>query len=153
VPGGGTRAESVKRALAAVAGADYIFVHDAARPLLAPALVSMLFSARDEADAVTAAVPITDTVKRTDTEHRATATLERSHLWAIETPQLFHRDVLTRALDVPVAVLRQATDETSLVERAHGTTSVVRSPAPNFKGTWPHDLRLAELILRDRGRC
>ena len=153
VPGGGTRAESVKRALAAVAGADYIFVHDAARPLLAPALVSMLFSARDEADAVTAAVPITDTVKRTDTEHRATATLERSHLWAIETPQLFHRDVLTRALDVPVAVLRQATDETSLVERAHGTTSVVRSPAPNFKVTWPHDLRLAELILRDRGRC
>jgi len=129
---------------------EYVYVHDAARPLLRPELLKMLFGCKDDADAVTAASPITDTVKRTDVAYLATATIEREHLWAVETPQLFHRDVLTQALDVPVKVLRGATDETSLVERAGGTTGIVPSPAPNFKITWPSDLRLAELILRDR---
>ena len=154
VAGGATRSESVKRALAAAPRGgrpEYVFVHDAARPLVRPELLSMLFACKDHADAVTAASPITDTVKRTGPECLATATIDREHLWAIETPQLFRGDVLARALDVPVSRLRAATDETSLVERAGGTTRVVQSPAFNLKVTWPQDLHLAELILGERG--
>ncbi len=154
VPGGRTRAESVKRALAVAprrSHSEYVFVHDAARPLIPPELPMTLFSCKDDADAVTAASPITDTVKRTDEEGLVATTIERERLWAIETPQLFRRDVLAGALEVPVQVLREATDETSLVERAGGTTRVVQSPAPNLKVTWPSDLRLAELILGARG--
>ncbi len=156
VAGGATRSESVKRALAAAPQAersDYVFVHDAARPLIRPELVTRLYAYKDEADAVTAASPITDTVKRTGAECLTTATIDREHLWAIETPQLFRRDVLACALDVPVSGLRTATDETTLVERAGGTTRVVQSPGPNFKVTWPQDLHFAELVLGGRGQC
>ena len=70
-----------------------------------------------------------------------TATLDRSRLWAIQTPQAFRRDVLERALDVDAATLARATDDAWLVERAGGTVRVVESTPENFKVTTPHDLR------------
>jgi 2-C-methyl-D-erythritol 4-phosphate cytidylyltransferase len=186
VPGGRTRAESVKAALAAVrwraapptravAGhvkaprgrlsrhlydgdvppwhGEYVFVHDAARPLIGPELLKVLFDLKHEADAVTAASPIADTLRRTSPDGLIVEDVDRAAMWAIETPQLFHRDVLSQALDVPRKVLAQATDETSLVRRAGGTVQVVSSDAaghpraPNLKVTWPNDLKLAEFFL------
>jgi 2-C-methyl-D-erythritol 4-phosphate cytidylyltransferase len=79
-----------------------------------------------------------------------TATLDRSSLWAVQTPQAFRREVLERALDVDEAVLAAATDDAWLVERAGGTVRVVESSPANLKVTTPHDLRLAELLLRER---
>ena len=78
------------------------------------------------------------------------ATLDRSRLWAIQTPQAFRRAVLERALAVDDALLAQATDDAWLVERAGGTVRVVESTPANLKVTTPHDLAIAEHLLADR---
>jgi 2-C-methyl-D-erythritol 4-phosphate cytidylyltransferase len=79
-------------------------------------------------------------------------TLDRSSLWAIQTPQVFRRDVLERALAQPHEILASATDDASLVEAMGGTVRLVECPRENFKVTTPDDLRLADLLLRARGR-
>ena len=77
-------------------------------------------------------------------------TLDRSGLWAIQTPQVFRRDVLERALAQPHEILAAATDDASLVETMGGTVRLVESPRENLKVTTPDDLRLADLLLRSR---
>ena len=84
-----------------------------------------------------------------DATRTVTATLDRTTLWAIQTPQAFRRAALEAALDVDPAVLAQATDDAWLIERAGGTVKVVESGPVNFKVTTPHDLKVAELLLRD----
>jgi 2-C-methyl-D-erythritol 4-phosphate cytidylyltransferase len=147
VPGGRVRSASVLAALAASTG-DPVVVHDAARPLAPPELfLSVLRELeRSGADGVVAAAPVTDTVKRAR-DGDIVETLDRSDLWAIQTPQAFRRAALERALDVDDATLAEATDDAWLVERAGGTVRVVESPAANFKVTTPHDLTLADSLL------
>jgi 2-C-methyl-D-erythritol 4-phosphate cytidylyltransferase len=77
-----------------------------------------------------------------------TRTLDRSTLWAIQTPQVFRADVLRRALTVPESTLSAATDDASLVEAAGGSVRVVEARAENFKVTGPADLARAALALR-----
>ena len=91
-----------------------------------------------------AAAPLTDTVKEAGPDRLVAATLDRSRLWAIQTPQAFRRAALERALAVGDEVLAQATDDAWLVERTGGTVRVVESTPANFKVTTPHDLRIAE---------
>jgi len=148
VRGGATRSASVRAALAAAPPGDVV-VHDAARPLAEPELFEAALDALREADCAIAAAPVTDTIKQADAGI-VTATLDRSILWAVQTPQAFRRDVLERALDVPDDVLAQATDDAWLVERAGGSVRIVKSSAANFKITTPHDLRVAELLLAGR---
>jgi 2-C-methyl-D-erythritol 4-phosphate cytidylyltransferase len=151
VAGGATRSASVRAALAAAPdGHDRILVHDAARPLVDPALFSRALAALDDADCAVAAARVTDTVKEAGADGRVVATLDRSRLWAIQTPQAFRRAALEAALDVGDDVLAAATDDAWLVERAGGTVRVVESSPANLKVTTPHDLRLAELLLRER---
>jgi 2-C-methyl-D-erythritol 4-phosphate cytidylyltransferase len=151
VPGGATRSASVRAALAAApAGDDAVVVHDAARPLVEPGLFARTLAALDGADCAVAAARVTDTVKEADADGRVTATLDRSKLWAIQTPQAFRRAVLERALAVDDAVLAAATDDASLVERAGGTVRVVESSPANLKVTTPHDLQVAALLLSQR---
>jgi 2-C-methyl-D-erythritol 4-phosphate cytidylyltransferase len=148
VPGGRTRSESVRNALAAApADAEAIIVHDAARPLVTARHFTQALAALERADAAIAAVPVTDTVKEVGPGRVVQRTLDRSRLWAVQTPQVFRRAALERALDVPPEVLEQATDDAWLVERAGGRVVVVPSTAENFKVTTPHDLRVAELLL------
>ena len=149
VPGGATRSASVRAALAA-AGEGDVVVHDAARPLVEPTLFTAALSALEGADAAVAAAQATDTIKEAGPDHRVAATLDRSRLWAIQTPQAFRRAALERALDAPDAILAQATDDAWLVERTGGTVRVVESTPANFKVTTPHDLRLADHLLADR---
>ena len=149
VPGGATRSASVRAALAA-AGEGHVVVHDAARPLVKPALFTAALAALEGADAAVAAAQATDTIKEAGPDHRVTATLDRSRLWAIQTPQAFRRSSLERALDVGDDVLAQATDDAWLVERAGGSVVVVPSTPANFKVTTPHDLTVAELLLSSR---
>jgi 2-C-methyl-D-erythritol 4-phosphate cytidylyltransferase len=150
VAGGETRSASVRAALTA-AGEGDVVVHDAARPLVSASLFRAVLEALGGADCAVAAAPVTDTVKEAGPDHRVTATLDRSRLWAIQTPQAFRRSVLERALDVGDGVLAQATDDAWLVERAGGSVVVVPAPPGNFKVTTPHDLQVAELLLRTRG--
>jgi 2-C-methyl-D-erythritol 4-phosphate cytidylyltransferase len=114
-----------------------------------PELFRETLAALAQADCAVAAAPMTDTVKEAGPDHRVVATLDRSRLWAIQTPQAFRRSALERALDVPDDVLAQATDDAWLVERADGSVVVVPSAPSNFKVTTPHDLRVAELLLEE----
>jgi 2-C-methyl-D-erythritol 4-phosphate cytidylyltransferase len=159
VEGGSTRSESVRRALAAAGqtraqrGADLVLVHDAARPLVTAALAASVIAAlvRDpDADAAIAAIPVTDTIKRVDATAAVRETLDRAELWAVQTPQVFRRAALERALDVADEELARATDDAWLVERAGGRVIVVRASEENLKVTSPLDLRLAELLLLAR---
>ncbi len=150
VAGGATRSESVQAALAAAPDGDPVIVHDAARPLARPELFeqALLELAQSGADAVIAAAPVSDTIKQVaDDGHTVTRTLERSRLWAVQTPQVFRRTALERALDVPPDVLASATDDAWLVERAGGVVRVTEAPPENIKVTTPADLRLAEMLL------
>jgi 2-C-methyl-D-erythritol 4-phosphate cytidylyltransferase len=149
VRGGRMRSESVRAALTA-AGEGDVVVHDAARPLVEPALFVRSLEALSGADCAVAAAPMTDTVKEAGPDHRVVGTLDRSRLWAIQTPQAFRRAALEAALKVADDVLAQATDDAWLVERAGGSVVVVPAPPGNFKVTTPHDLQVAELLLRDR---
>jgi 2-C-methyl-D-erythritol 4-phosphate cytidylyltransferase len=153
VAGGAVRSESVRRALEAVGPGDPVLVHDAARPLLTGALAETVIAALEadpQADAAIAAVPMTDTIKRADERGTVLETLERSELWAVQTPQVFHRAALERALRQPADVLARATDDAWLVERAGGKVVVVAASEQNLKVTTPLDLRVAELLLRER---
>ncbi|PTL56503.1 2-C-methyl-D-erythritol 4-phosphate cytidylyltransferase [Paraconexibacter algicola] len=156
VPGGAERSHSVRNALAAApAQAELVLVHDAARPLLTAAIVADCLAAMEDpsVDAAIAAAAVTDTVKeadRVDGQVRVAGTLDRSRLWAVQTPQVFRRSVLERVLAQPDAVLAAATDDASLVEAAGGTVVLVPSPRTNLKVTTPEDLQLAELLLTAR---
>jgi len=155
VEGGSVRSESVRLALAAAGGGrdqDLVLVHDAARPLLTTELAAATIHAleADESiDAAIAAMPMTDTVKRVR-DGVVSETLERSELWAVQTPQVFRRAALERALDVSDEILAQATDDAWLIERAGGRVGVVMASSENLKVTTPLDLALAEMLLASR---
>lgn len=150
VAGGTTRSASVRNALAAALPDEHVVVHDAARPLVTAAHFLGTLAALEHADAAIAAAPLTDTVKEAGADRLVTATLDRSRLWAVQTPQAFRRAALERALAVSDDVLAAATDDAWLVERSGGTVLVVESSPENLKVTTPHDLRVAELLLGAR---
>ncbi len=150
VLGGASRSESVRLALAAAPEASVAVVHDAARPLLTRSLVERCVEALEGWDGVVAAARVPDTIKEADDSGRVVRTLERSSLWAIQTPQVFRADVLRRALDVDEAALAAATDDAALVEAAGGSVRVLEAPADNIKVTRRVDLELAESLLRAR---
>ncbi len=152
VVGGVQRSHSVLNALRAGEG-DPVIVHDAARALVTPAIFASALDALVEfgCDAVIAAAPVTDTIKEA-AGGEVVRTLDRSVLWAVQTPQVFRRAALERALAVSDDVLAAATDDASLVERMGGVVRVVAAPRENMKITTPGDLRVAELALLERAR-
>jgi 2-C-methyl-D-erythritol 4-phosphate cytidylyltransferase len=150
VAGGAERSQSVRAALQASAG-DPVLVHDAARPLVTSALIEATLDGLGERDdAAIAAAPVVDTVKQADATGLVRRTLDRGGLWAVQTPQVFRREALERALDVDDELLATATDDAWLVERLGGRVRIVEAPRENLKVTTPLDLRVAELLLQER---
>jgi 2-C-methyl-D-erythritol 4-phosphate cytidylyltransferase len=151
VPGGEQRSHSVRAALGAAGEAGVVVVHDAARPMLTPQIVQDCLDtlARGDCDAAIAAALVVDTIKESRGEE-VVRTLDRTNLWAVQTPQAFNRDALERALSAGDAELAAATDDASLIEAAGGTVRLVPAPRENLKVTTPLDLRLAEMLLADR---
>ena len=98
-------------------------------------------------DGAIAAAPVTDTIKEAYPDGTVSRTLDRSRLWAVQTPQAFRADALRRALDVDDAALAAATDDASLVEAAGGTVRLVEAPRENIKVTSASDLERAEAAL------
>jgi 2-C-methyl-D-erythritol 4-phosphate cytidylyltransferase len=137
----------VRNALAAAPEARTALVHDAARPLLTRELVEACLGALLGVDAAIAAAPVTDTVKEAYPDGTVLRTLDRSRLWAVQTPQAFRADSLRRALDADDATLAAATDDASLVEAAGGTVRLVEAPPGNIKVTTEADLARAEAAL------
>ena len=145
--GGATRAESVRNGLEkCVADIDMIAIHDAARPCLAPAWIDTVFAAGVRTGAAILAIPVVGTLKRVAADRTITETVDRSGLWEAQTPQVFSREVLTRAFaSRPLAT---ATDEASLVEALGHPVTVVPGSPINLKITSRDDLRLAEQALK-----
>ncbi|HLB21325.1 MAG TPA: 2-C-methyl-D-erythritol 4-phosphate cytidylyltransferase [Solirubrobacteraceae bacterium] len=153
VDGGSTRSDSVRRALQAAGDGDPVIVHDAARPLLTAALareVTVALERDPQAAAAIAAAPVSDTIKRVDEDGAVSETLARAGLWAVQTPQVFRRAALARALDVSDELLEAATDDAWLVERAGGRVLVVHVGGENLKVTTPLDLEIAATLLSRR---
>lgn len=153
VAGGPSRSESVREGLAAVpAGAARVLVHDAARPLVQPALVGAVLDALEGVDGAIAAAPVVDTLKRADRDRLIGGTVDREGLWGAQTPQAFHAVSLRAAVAAADAAgaLAASTDCASIVEAAGGRVRLVASPAPNLKVTTPADHALAEAILAAR---
>src|SRR5689334_14351727 len=151
VPGGPMRSQSVQNALAAAGDGDPVIVHDAARPLAPPELFERALAELEAsgADAVVAAAPVSDTIKEVGDDGRTVIrTLDRSRLWAVQTPQVFRRAALERAIGYAAEhELAAATDDAWLIERSGGVVGVVRSTPENIKVTTEGDVHLAELLL------
>jgi 2-C-methyl-D-erythritol 4-phosphate cytidylyltransferase len=151
VAGGEHRSESVANALE-LCGEEIVVVHDAARPLVTPALINAVvdrLASDDDAAAAIAAAPVTDTIKEASEGGEVERTLDRAGLWAVQTPQAFRAAALREALSDPDS-LPDATDDAMLVERRGGRVLIHPAPAENLKVTTPLDLRVAELLLRER---
>lgn len=151
VVGGAVRSASVRAALAAASPSeDVVLIHDGARPLVSVELIEAVLEAMVGVDCAIAAAPVTDTVKQADADGIVSRTLDRSTLWAVQTPQVFTRAALERALALPEEIVAAATDEAWLVEQTGGRVRVVAAPAENLKVTTPRDLKLAEQLLAER---
>lgn len=153
--GGGERADSVRAGLLAlpdsVSAEDWVLVHDAARPCVQALDLTRLFAAI-KADPVGAllAAPLRDTLKRADAAGRVEATLSRDTLWRAQTPQVFRRAGLLRALTLAARDGIVVTDEAMAVERLGLAPLLVEGSEDNLKITTPADLVLAEALLARR---
>ena len=141
VAGGAERRESVLAGLAEVSPASgFVLVHDGARPLFTPDLVTRTLAAAALHGAAIPALPALETVKEVDTDGQVVATLDRSRLWLVQTPQAFRRELLLRAHEEAAAAGLTGTDDASLVERLGHRVAVVLGEPDNLKVTRPEDL-------------
>lgn len=153
--GGATRADSVLNGLITakqknvISDQDWILVHDAARPCLTVDQLNRLIAelAEDEIGGLLA-VPVADTLKRSNSTGRVAHTEPRENLWQAQTPQMFRCALLMHALQNAAHIL--VTDDASAVEALGHHPKLVVSDHYNFKVTYPQDLALAELILQQR---
>jgi 2-C-methyl-D-erythritol 4-phosphate cytidylyltransferase len=146
VAGGERRRDSVAAGLAALDDCEWIVVHDGARPFVTADLVVRGLANARETGAAIAALPTRDTIKRVDGLD-VVETLSRAELWAVQTPQIFRRDLLAAALASTTA---DVTDEATLVERIGGAVRVFEGSAANFKITTPDDMEIARAMLHAR---
>jgi 2-C-methyl-D-erythritol 4-phosphate cytidylyltransferase len=148
VRGGRERQDSVIQALAAMPGdIAYVFIHDCARPLIRPEQLVALHKAVRRSDAVVLAHRVTDTV-REKTGPRRLRTLDRSRLWAMETPQVFARDLVTRAYARARERGRLVTDDAAAVELMGHSVALLENTHPNPKLTTPADLDYIEFLVK-----
>ncbi len=152
VVGGETRAQSVRNGLQHVLDnhpeADWVLVHDAARPCLSPvSLDRLLDQGLQSPDGAILAMPIGDTLKRIGDDQEITATVDRKGLWAAQTPQLFPTKALADAIDAAHRAGRALTDEASAMEFVGIKPKLVMSSVANIKITHPTDLAIAEALL------
>ncbi|MBI2874088.1 MAG: 2-C-methyl-D-erythritol 4-phosphate cytidylyltransferase [Firmicutes bacterium] len=151
VEGGPRRQDSVRKGLEALStSCEVVLVHDGARPLVTPELISRVAAAAAEWGAAVPALEVADTVKRVDEGRRITATVPREGLWLVQTPQGFRRGVLEEAFRAAAEQGLEVTDEAGLVEASGGQVRVIEGLADNFKITTPGDLAAAEGILAKR---
>ncbi len=152
IEGGDTRQASVSNGLAALpADATAVLIHDGARCLVDPALIARCAEAAAAGEAVIAAAPVTDTIKRVDGAGLIQETPDRSLLWGAQTPQGFPVEQLRRAHARAEAEGWSVTDDASLFERLGWPVRVIEATPANIKITTPFDLTVAEAVLAARG--
>lgn len=147
VEGGAERADSIEAALGHLKPeAEYVCVHDAARPALADAWIDAVFAAAEKTGAAILALPVHGTLKRVGPDRTIEETVSRDGLWEAQTPQVFRRELLLEAYAKRDGF--QATDDSQLVERIGHPVTVVPGSPINIKITTKEDQRLAEHSLR-----
>jgi 2-C-methyl-D-erythritol 4-phosphate cytidylyltransferase len=146
VAGGSERSASVLNGLRALAssGTDYVAVHDAARPLVTPALITRILAAARIHQAASAAQRVSDTLHRGDAQGVLLETMPREGVFAMQTPQAAGFDILLAALQAHQA---GSTDEVSALIASGIHPVAILNDQPNFKITYPQDLALAEALL------
>ncbi|PYJ69446.1 MAG: 2-C-methyl-D-erythritol 4-phosphate cytidylyltransferase [Verrucomicrobia bacterium] len=151
IPGGKYRQDSVRAGLEHLdAAARYVAVHDAARPLVTPEQIERVFEQCRVHGAAAIADPVNETVKRADTALLVTDSVDRHQLYAMQTPQIFERQLIDDAYRAVYADAVSVTDEVSAVERLCRKVLLVLNDDFNFKITYPRDLPLAEFVLTQR---
>jgi 2-C-methyl-D-erythritol 4-phosphate cytidylyltransferase len=148
VAGGSTRQQSVYNGLERI-DSGRVVVHDAARPFVVVQSVQRVLDALAHADGAVTAVAVEETIKKVRAG-MVEATIDRTALFRIQTPQAFHTPVLTRAHQMALAEGFEATDDAQLVERYGGKVAVVKGSRTNIKLTFEEDFELAEAILGAR---
>lgn len=156
VCGGRERQDSVNNALSTLDdNTSVVVVHDGARPLVDRELFRMALSSLDGVDGVVAGVPVKDTIKETDksqglqTGAIVKGTLDRSLLWAIQTPQVFNFRKLKEAYEKACSEGFYATDDSALIERYGGKVRIIEGSYRNLKITTPDDIVIAEALLNN----
>jgi 2-C-methyl-D-erythritol 4-phosphate cytidylyltransferase len=153
VPGGERRQDSVRAGLDRInRDAKYVAVHDAARPLITPQQIERTFAECHAHGAAALAQPINDTLKRADTDLLVVGSVDRRQLYAMQTPQIFERQLIEDAYRAVYAENFLVTDEVSAVERLGYKVDLVIVDDFNLKITYPRDLPVADFILRDRAK-
>ena len=153
IAGGAERHLSVWRGLKTVrADTQFIAIHDGARPLTTPKLISECLALARETGAACCASQVPDTIKRADADHFVQESVDRSGLWSMQTPQIFSTPVILQAYAQIIAMKESVTDEVSAVQRQGKKISLLRNDEWNFKITLPRDLELAEHVLTTRGK-
>ena len=141
VKGGFTRFHSVKNALAYVPDGALVAVHDGVRPLISVGKIRELFAAAEDVPALVPAMPVTDTLK-----YHSGEALDRSRIWAVQTPQIFHSEILKEAYTQGYDTL--FTDDASVVHKYGIPLSFTEGERYNLKITTPEDLELAKMLVQ-----
>jgi 2-C-methyl-D-erythritol 4-phosphate cytidylyltransferase len=128
----------------------HVAVHDGARPLVTPEQIERVFHQAQTHGAAALAEPVIDTLKRADKDHSVIESIDRHQLYAMQTPQIFERRLLEEAYHAVFGEQHQVTDEVSAVGYLGREAVLVPNDDFNFKITYERDLRLAELVLRER---
>jgi 2-C-methyl-D-erythritol 4-phosphate cytidylyltransferase len=154
LPGGDERHESVWIGLQQIEskGSEFVAIHDGARPLVTPELIARCIARAREVGAAGVASPIPDTVKRATPEEMVTESVDRSGLWAMQTPQIFASGLIMQAYAAIMAKHEMVTDEISAVQKLGKRIALLRNDDWNFKITFPQDFELAEHVLALRGK-
>lgn len=153
VPGGKERQDSVWNGLQASApDGEIVIIQDGARPCTDPDVIHRTILAARESGAAVIAQRVTDTLKESRDGLFIDRTVDRSHLWAVQTPQTFRRSIILRALEEVRRRGLQITDDTAACELIGNPVRLVESAIPNPKVTYPGDLAYVEQLLREKNR-
>jgi len=145
--GGELRQDSVRNGLMHIKDSEWIIIHDGARPFLTEKLIQDGVKAAQQTGAAIPVIQVKDTIKVADNNEMVQNTLERKYLRAVQTPQVFRFDIITRAYS---STSRMVTDDASLVEQAGFKVRMYPGDYNNIKVTTPEDLVLAEMMIRRR---
>lgn len=148
--GGARRQESVRNGLYALPACEWVVVHDGARPLVTPGMISQgVAFAQESNGAVAAATPVVDTLKAAREDGTVIRTVPREGLWVVQTPQIFPYDLLLAAHE---RAIEDVTDDCALIERLGHPVRLYEGSRLNLKVTSPDDVLVADALLRARRR-
>jgi 2-C-methyl-D-erythritol 4-phosphate cytidylyltransferase len=148
VPGGAQRQDSVMAGLRATSPAsEYVMIHDAARPFITPQLIDLVAEGAVQTGAAVCGHPSTDTLKTADGNGAIVETLDREKIWAVQTPQIFRRQLIIDAYQQSIAADRVVTDDTAVVTELGIPVKLVRHDGINLKITLPGDWSIASQML------